>query len=115
MRPTSKAIPDGGNFARWGDVDGDGIEDIVVSTHAGIVYWFRNTSTTSFSSTTAPTGQSLDLGGRVMALELADLNGDGTQEVIVGTGVRSQFECSPAADPTGHAACTRPERHHTRQ
>ena len=70
------------------DIDGDADPDFVVIAEAGTIYYFENTGTATRPGFTQRTGAANPLNGVVLdsysTATLADLDGDGDPDVIVG-------------------------------
>ena len=98
--------------AAWADIDGDGRPDLVLTLEWGPVKIFHNTGR-GFEDITGRVG----LAGRTgwwSALTVADVNGDGRPDLIVGNvGLNTKYHATPAAptvvfagdlDGSGHPA-----------
>ena len=83
----SKGGVSGGSIAASGDIDGDGIDDIVVAGPDGLVQAYTGAGVPipgiKFYASKDGTGVSLALG---------DLDGDGTDEIIIGSGTSKHDE-----------------------
>lgn len=69
----------------FGDMDGDGREDMIIGDHQGYLHYFRNTGSTvaSFPTMTAPQYFGIDV-GEFAAPFIYDMNGDGLKDLVVG-------------------------------
>jgi hypothetical protein len=84
-----------------GDIDGDGIPEIVSADTAGFVLAFEHDGTLKWQGDTAWTGDDEDSGSYSGAVALADLDEDGDVEIISGRMV---------SDHEGHELWTAPEQ-----
>jgi hypothetical protein len=86
---------------RAGDVDGDGAVDLVVSD-------FQTTALSLFlgdgHGNFSPSPISLDAGAPVNDFELADLNGDGTLDIVTANADRTASVLTNLGRPTRHRA-----------
>ena len=73
-------------FYRIGDIDGNGWDDVVVSGYESSTIWYSNDG----SGTLTYAGEITGDGGR--ELQLADLTGDGTLDVVVWKDPSTGFE-----------------------
>ncbi len=69
----------------FGDIDGDGDEDMIVGEEEGLLHWFANTSSSGAASFSLqmPGWQGIDVGKNATP-ELHDLDGDGDLDLLVG-------------------------------
>lgn len=96
-----------GTTARWADLDGGGVLDVVVGTIGGRVVWYKGGGTTPYDLPSLATGElkydhlqcddvctppgptdlawNGDLGYRIFTIEVVDLDGDGKDELVIGT------------------------------
>ncbi|MBK7549798.1 MAG: VCBS repeat-containing protein [Rhodoferax sp.] len=103
-----------------GDVNGDGLDDIVASdmVNGKTIYWYQNPGTGAGNWTRRTVGDVTDWADRV---ELVDINGDGRRDIVVSVekggcnrgrdvlvpvlwtrrpGVDEALDCDPGAQPT---------------
>ena len=69
----------GAQSADAGDIDGDGLVDVVGSSDSSILWW-RNTGTGTYTENAIPSTQ-----GYVRNLQLGDLDGDGDLDLVAGS------------------------------
>lgn len=75
-----KTVTDGGYYARWGDLDGDGDKDICL----GAGKWYQNQSGgTVFASQTLTDPYGSPLTTAYTKLDIADLDGDGDYDLSI--------------------------------
>lgn len=74
-----------GMHPAFGDMDGDGLPDMIVGELNGYLHFFKNTgsSTANFSSLTSPQYFGLDA-GQYSAPFISDVNGDSLNDLLVG-------------------------------
>lgn len=85
-----------GVYPAFGDLDGDGDEDMILGDYAGEIHFFTNTAPPGNSASftlTASSYKGIDVGD-FAAPQLADLNRDGLQDLIIGkrNGMLSYFQ-----------------------
>ena len=84
--------------AVWADVDGDGRPDLLVATEWGPINYFHNTGN-GLENWTEKAGLA-ERTGWWSALAVADLNGDGSLDIIAGNiGLNTKYHAT-AAEPT---------------
>lgn len=97
-----------GNACAWADLDGNQTRDLVIGTHGGRVLWWANGSTSSTPSLgSGPSGELAiptasphamlhgwkgDLGAQIIGMAVGDLDDDGDDEIIVGTGLAALLD-----------------------
>ena len=83
--------------AAWADIDGDGRPDLLLALDWGPISYWRNTGH-GFEDLTAQAGLAARTGWW-SALTVADVNGDGRPDLVVGnTGLNTKYHAS-AAEP----------------
>ncbi|HEU5079739.1 MAG TPA: VCBS repeat-containing protein [Opitutaceae bacterium] len=84
--------------AQFADIDGDGKADLILTLEFGSVVYFHNTGK-GFENRTSAAGLA-DVTGWWSALAIADVNGDGRQDLVVGNnGLNTKYHATKA-DPT---------------
>jgi len=75
-------------YPALGDLDGDGLVDLVIGTESGTLLFYRNTGSAENPSWTLVENyfSDIDLGAGPYSVSLFDINNDGKLDVIVGTG-----------------------------
>ncbi|MCD6503576.1 MAG: VCBS repeat-containing protein, partial [Euryarchaeota archaeon] len=75
-------------YPALGDLDGDGLTDLVVGTENGTLLFYKNTGTIEAPEWTLMEGffEGIDLGAGPYSVALFDVNDDGKLDIIVGTG-----------------------------
>jgi hypothetical protein len=75
-----------GAAAVIGDINRDGKPDLVVTkSSAGQIGFYLNTTPTGAAAPSFAPVQSITLAGRILSVALADLNGDGSPDITVGS------------------------------
>ncbi len=74
-----------GSAPAWGDLDGDGDADLVVGTTDGELFVWENVGTPAVPSLRAARLDLPDLGGYSFVPTIADLDGDGLSDLLVGS------------------------------
>lgn len=87
-----------GVIPTFGDIDGDGDEDLIIGLADGTLYFFENTAGAGVAATFAPVVpqyQGIDVGTNA-APQLIDLNRDGLMDMVIGeySGVATYHENS---------------------
>ena len=74
-----------GVFPAFGDMDDDGLDDLIIGDHQGYLHYFRNVggSVASFPTMTTPQYFGIDV-GEYAAPFIFDVNGDGLKDLVVG-------------------------------
>ena len=74
-----------GMYPAFGDLDGDGKEDLLIGELTGYLHFFKNTGTTvaAFPSMTTPQFDTIDV-GQYSAPFIYDVNGDSLNDLVVG-------------------------------
>jgi hypothetical protein len=86
--------------ALWSDVDGDGWPDLLVAYDWGPVACYRNLKGKRFEEVTEKLGFASAGNGWWRSLAVADFNGDGRPDFVVGNiGLNTRYRAS-AAEPT---------------
>ncbi|HVU18384.1 MAG TPA: VCBS repeat-containing protein [Candidatus Didemnitutus sp.] len=82
--------------AVWADVDGDGWPDLVLTLDWGQVKYFHNRSGSGFEDWTERSGFASAGTGWWRSIAVADFNGDGVPDFVVGNvGLNTPYHASP--------------------
>lgn len=94
----STDAPDWG-YVAVADIDGDGWDDLLINRHPG-VHFYRNNRNGTFSRVT-PTGipPASEATKHRHIFAFCDLDGDGSEDLIIGTGIRGPDEVDPHQAP----------------
>jgi hypothetical protein len=95
---TVSALNVKGVIPTFGDIDGDGDEDLIIGLAEGTLYFYENTAgagNTAIFAAVVPQYQGIDIGTNA-APQLIDLNRDGLMDLVIGeySGVATYHENS---------------------